>query len=100
MQDPGDMTLAELANGCPELMNLIISHCPNITDAGLGYLVKGCTRLQSLQIVYCPGITSAGVATVISGCTSIKKVLVEKRKVSPRTHRQADSVLSFLHVDL
>lgn len=100
LQNLGDMALAELGEGCPELRDIIMSHCPKITDVGLTHLVKGCALLQSLQIVYCPSITSAGVATIVSGCAAIKKVLVEKWKVSARTKRKAASVLSFLCVEL
>ncbi|KAG7026270.1 F-box/LRR-repeat protein 4, partial [Cucurbita argyrosperma subsp. argyrosperma] len=71
-----------------------------LTDAGLMHLVKRCTMLESCQMVYCPGITAAGVATVVSSCPSVKKILVEKWKVSERTKRRAGSVISYLCVDL
>ncbi|KAJ0555971.1 hypothetical protein HanIR_Chr07g0308361 [Helianthus annuus] len=51
-------------------------------------------------MVYCPGVSSAGVATVISTCVNIKKVLIEKSKVSERTLRRARSIISYLSIDL
>ncbi|KAK6254626.1 hypothetical protein SCA6_015931 [Theobroma cacao] len=100
LQNLGDMALAELGEGCPLLKDIVLSHCRQITDIGLSHLVKNCQMLESCHMVYCPSITAAGVATVVSSCPSIKKVLVEKWKVSPRTKRRAGSVLSYLCVDL
>ncbi|XP_022760432.1 F-box/LRR-repeat protein 4 isoform X3 [Durio zibethinus] len=100
LQNLGDMALAELGEGCPLLKDIVLSHCHQITDVGLSHLVKKCQMLESCHMVYCPSITAAGVATVVSSCPNIKKVLVEKWKVSPRTKRRAGSVLSYLCVDL
>lgn len=94
------MAMAELGEGCPLLKDVVISHCRQVTDVGLSYLVKNCTFLETCHMVYCPGITAAGVATVIASCTNIKKVLVEKWKVSQRTRRRAGSIISFLCIDL
>ena len=95
-----DMALAELGEGCPLLKDIVLSHCCQITDFGLSHLVKNCQMLESCHMVYCPSITAAGVATVISSCPHIKKVLVEKWKVSPRTERRSGSVLSYPREDL
>ncbi|CAL5183836.1 unnamed protein product [Lathyrus oleraceus] len=100
LQTLGDMAMAELGENCPLLKEIVISHCRQITDVGLAHLVKSCTLLESCHMVYCSSITSAGVATVVSSCPNIKKVLVEKWKVSQRTERRAGSVISYLCVDL
>lgn len=92
--------MAEIGEGCPLLKDVVLSHCRQITDVGLSYLVKSCPKLETCHMVYCPNITSAGVATVVSSCSNIKKVLVEKWKVSPRTKRRAGSVISYLCIDL
>lgn len=94
------MALAELGHGCPLLKEIVLSHCRQITDVGLAHLVTGCSRLETCHMVYCPLVTGAGVATVVSSCANIKKVLVERWKVSQRTLRRAYSVLSFLCVEL
>lgn len=99
-QNLGDMAMAELGEGCPLLKEIVLSHCRQITDVGLTHLVKNCRMLESCHVVYCPGITAAGVATVVSSCPNIKKVLVEKWKVSERTKRRAGTVISYLCVDL
>ncbi|KAJ9700182.1 hypothetical protein PVL29_005822 [Vitis rotundifolia] len=96
----GDMAMAEIGEGCPSLKDIVLSHCRQITDVGLAHLVKKCTMLETCHMVYCPGITTAGVATVVSTCANIKKVLVEKSKVSERTRRRAGSVISYICVDL
>lgn len=92
--------MAELGEGCPMLKDIVLSHCRQVTDVGLGYLVKKCTLLETMHMVYCPGISTAGVATVVTSCVNIKKVLVEKWKVSPRTRRRAGSTISYLCIDL
>ena len=94
------MALAEVGEGCPLLKDIVVSHCRQITDVGLAHLVRNCKLLESCHMVYCPGITAAGVATVISSCTNMKKVLIEKAKVSERTQRRAGSVISYLCVDI
>lgn len=99
-QNIGDMPLAELGEGCPMLKDLVLSHCHHITDNGLNHLVQKCKLLETCHMVYCPGITSAGVATVVSSCPHIKKVLIEKWKVTERTTRRAGSVISYLCMDL
>lgn len=99
-QNIGDMSLAELGEGCPMLKDLVLSHCHHVTDNGLNHLVQRCRLLETCHMVYCPGITSAGVATVVSSCPHIKKVLIEKWKVSERTIRRAGSVISYLCMDL
>ena len=93
--------MGELGEHCPLLKEIVLSHCRQITDVGLAHLVKGCcTVLESCHMVYCSGVTSVGVATVVSSCPNIKKVLVEKWKVSQRTQRRVGSVISYLCMDL
>ncbi|KAI4317709.1 hypothetical protein L6164_025558 [Bauhinia variegata] len=100
LQNLGDVAMSELGEHCPLLKEIVISHCRQITDVGISHLVKNCTMLESCHMVYCPGITQSGVATLVSSCPNIKKVLVEKWKVSDRTKRRAGSVISYLCVDL
>ncbi|KAK6117303.1 hypothetical protein DH2020_048948 [Rehmannia glutinosa] len=100
LQNLGDGALMELGEGCPSLKDVVISHCRQITDIGLNHLVRRCTLMESCHMVYCPGITEAGVATMVTTCTRIKKILVEKWKVSARTKRRAGSIINYLCVDL
>ena len=89
-----------MGEGCPLLKDVVLSHCRQITDVGLSYLVKGCGMLETCYIVYCPNIIVAGVATLISCCVKMKKILVEKCKVSERTKRRVGSIISYLCVEL
>lgn len=99
-QNLGDLALVELGEGCPLLKDIVLSHCRQLTDVGLAHLVRNCTMLESCHMVYCQGITQSGVASVVSSCPNIKKVMVEKWKVSARTKRRAGSVITYLCVDL
>lgn len=92
--------MAEVGEGCPFLKYVILSHCGQITDAGVSHLVRSCPFIEACHMAYCHGITSAGVATIISGCPNIKKLQVEKSKVSQRTRRRAGSIISYLCVEL
>ena len=100
VQNVGDIGLAALGKGCPLLKEVILSHCRKITDVGLGQLVTNCKTLESCHMVYCPCITSVGVATVCAGCNSLKKVLVEKWKITDRTRRRHATILTELCMDL
>jgi hypothetical protein len=100
LQNVGDTGLAALGKGCPLLKEVMLSHCRRITDVGLSQLVKNCKTLESCHMVYCPCITSVGVATVCAGCNSLKKVLVEKWKVTDRTRRRHSTILTELCMDL
>lgn len=92
--------MMELSEGCPLLKDVVISHCCQITDVSLSYLSRKCTQLETCHMVYCPGISEAGVATMVATCTRLKKILVEKWKVSSRSKRRAGSIINYLCVDL
>ncbi|KAJ0229859.1 Leucine-rich repeat-containing protein [Hirschfeldia incana] len=94
LKNIGDISLAELGEGCPMLKDLVLTQCHSLTDNGLNHIVNKCKLLETCHMVYCPRITSAGVATVVSTCPHIKKVLIEKWKVSERTMRRAGLILS------
>lgn len=100
LQNVGDIGLGALANGCTQLREVVLSHCRKISDTGLGFLANSCTGLEVCHMVYCPSVTQVGVATVVAGCPGIKKVLVEKWKVTARTRRRAAAVLTELSMDL
>jgi F-box/leucine-rich repeat protein 2/20 len=100
VQNVGDMGLVALGKGCPLLKEVVLSHCRRITDVGLSLLVNKCKKLESCHMVYCPGVTAVGVATVITSCNALKKVLVEKWKVTPRTRRRASAILMEFCMDL
>lgn len=95
-----DMAMAEIGEGCPLLSDIVLSHCHGVTDVGLAHLVKSCSMLETCHMAYCPGITEAGVATVVSACVNMKKIVVEKFKVSERTKRRAGSIISYLCINL
>ena len=46
--------------GGTQLQSLDMSHCYNITDAGIRALATGCTQLHTLDISWCHNITDEG----------------------------------------
>ncbi|KAK6913854.1 Leucine-rich repeat, partial [Dillenia turbinata] len=97
----GNSALLEVGRGCKFLQALYLVDCSNIGDDAICGTARGCRNLKRLHVRRCYEIgNKAGVATVISGCANIKKVLVEKWKVSERTKGRAGAILTNLSVDL
>ncbi|KNA15777.1 hypothetical protein SOVF_095140 [Spinacia oleracea] len=65
-----DQGLLALSNSCPSLLDLTLSHCTFITDAGIGYL-GSCSKLSSLKLNFTPRITGCGILCVVVGCKNL-----------------------------
>lgn len=92
----GDSGIIAIARGCPQLNRLSLTGLENLGDKGMVALGEGCTVLETCDISFCPRITEAGVTTLITSCPNLKKVLVEERKVSPRTKRRAHHLFKYV----
>ncbi|KAJ9537248.1 hypothetical protein OSB04_029981 [Centaurea solstitialis] len=91
-----DEGLEEIGKGFPLLKDAIVSYCSKITDVGLAHFVGSCKVLENLQVVHCLAVTANGFDEIISCGKHLKKVLIEKSKVSDQTEKQAASVITFL----
>lgn len=65
-----DTGLRILSDHCPSLVNLTLSFCTFITDAGLCYLAS-CTKLRALKLNFTPGITGCGILSLAVGCKNL-----------------------------
>ncbi|XP_074286092.1 F-box/LRR-repeat protein 14 [Silene latifolia] len=65
-----DRGLLNLSKSCPSLMDLTLSFCTYITDAGVGYLAS-CLNLSSLKLNFAPRITGCGILSVVVGCKKL-----------------------------
>lgn len=65
-----DSGLHILSNHCPSLINLTLSFCTFITDAGLRHLAS-CTKLRALKLNFTPGITGCGILSLAVGCKNL-----------------------------
>ncbi|EFJ09989.1 hypothetical protein SELMODRAFT_447499 [Selaginella moellendorffii] len=71
------------------LIHLRLRRCRKVTDATLEFIGQKCRALSNLVITSCDGISPAGVAMVLAGCPSLKKLWVEKEKVTSDACRLA-----------
>ncbi|KAL2936618.1 F-box/LRR-repeat protein 14 [Bienertia sinuspersici] len=62
-----DQGLLALSSNCPCLVDLTLSYCTFITDAGISYL-ESCSKLSSLKLNFTPRITGCGILSVVVGC--------------------------------
>lgn len=65
-----DQGLLVLSNNCPSLMDLTLSYCTFITDAGLSHLAS-CSDLSALKLNFNPRITGCGILSLVVGCKNI-----------------------------
>jgi hypothetical protein len=63
-----DVGLQALARGCPNLTDLSLIRCRQVTDAGLLALARGCLLLAQLDLSYCNFVTSVGVNHLAKSC--------------------------------
>lgn len=65
-----DEGLHNLSVSCPRLLDLNLSYCTFITDAGLSHL-SSCSRLSALKLVFTPRISGFGILSVVVGCKNL-----------------------------
>ncbi|KAL9231995.1 hypothetical protein vseg_007147 [Gypsophila vaccaria] len=65
-----DRGLLNLSRNCPSLVDLTLSFCTYITDAGVGYLAS-CLNLSSLKLNFAPRITGCGILSIVVGCKKL-----------------------------
>jgi len=56
-----DRSLALLARNCPELEQLELQRCRNVTNGGILDLVTRCTKLNYLDLTGCPMVSSINI---------------------------------------
>eukprot|EP00252_Welwitschia_mirabilis_P006438 TRINITY_DN17322_c0_g1_i1.p1 TRINITY_DN17322_c0_g1~~TRINITY_DN17322_c0_g1_i1.p1 ORF type:complete len:468 (+),score=57.69 TRINITY_DN17322_c0_g1_i1:73-1476(+) len=66
----GDEGLRILSGSLYSLVDLTLSFCTFITDAGLGYL-GSCTALKALRLNFTPRITGCGILSLVVGCKNL-----------------------------
>ncbi|CAK8675999.1 unnamed protein product [Clavelina lepadiformis] len=76
--DVTDGTLRNLARCCLNLQYLSLAYCKKFSDRGLHYLAsgKGCKKLTYLDISGCIQITAQGFKHISHGCTNLQSVFL------------------------
>ncbi|KAJ3680384.1 hypothetical protein LUZ60_016662 [Juncus effusus] len=68
----GDATIFALSENCPNLENLVIGGCREITDLSLQALANTCSEsLRCLRMDWCVKITDFGLISIISKCKNL-----------------------------
>ncbi|XP_024391687.1 EIN3-binding F-box protein 1 isoform X2 [Physcomitrium patens] len=78
----GDRGLQEIARGCPLLSTVSIDSCSNVGDASLKALGTWSASLTSFSVTSCSMVGSAGISAVALGCNKLKKLKLEKVRLS------------------
>lgn len=71
-----DATLNYLANFCPNISALTLSHCELITDEGIRHIGSGACATEQLRILEldnCPLITDASLEH-LTGCQNLERI--------------------------
>jgi EIN3-binding F-box protein len=78
----GDRGLQAVAKGCPLLSAVNIDSCLNVGNASLEAFGKWSGALYSFSVSNCPIVGSAGIGKVTLGCSKLKKLKLEKIRLS------------------
>lgn len=66
--------LMSLANNCPELKSLDVSHSENVTDPGIAILASGCSKLERLNIAGNAQLTCAAIDALIKYAPQLRSI--------------------------
>ncbi|XP_054163232.1 F-box/LRR-repeat protein 20-like [Oppia nitens] len=53
----GDREMSKLATSCPDLRELDICGCGNVTEVGINHVITGCKKIEKLSISFCHEVT-------------------------------------------
>ena len=90
-----DEILYIVSEKCPEVSDVNVSISDLVTDAGIKALANGCPNLENLSIYKCWNITTEGIAYVLKHSKNLKKlkcdqlgaVLINEFSTSKNTFR-------------
>lgn len=77
-----DKELASMLASCHCLVELRLKGCSRITNASLDAIAKRCKKLRCVDISYCCGIQVQGVEYFVLNCSCLRRIEVEKSKLS------------------
>ena len=55
----------------PEMQDMCLKGCVQVTDAGIEALAKNCTSLTAINLEWCQQVTDAGIEALAKNCTSL-----------------------------
>eukprot|EP00249_Psilotum_nudum_P016755 c25973_g1_i1 orf=445-1950(+) len=84
-----DNELVAMLASCQNLLQLKLCRCHRLTDKAMYFISQRSSMLESIEVTNCYEITSLGICSLLSGCPSLRKVGVEKSKITNATKRLA-----------
>ncbi|WCJ30125.1 SKP1 interacting partner 1 [Euphorbia peplus] len=67
-----DRSINIVAERCPNLLNLSIRSCPNVTDASMLQIAFKCTKLREIDISYCYEISHESLVMIGRNCPNLE----------------------------
>ena len=67
-----NLWLHNIVQKCPNLRQLVLEYCREVTDKGLEFVGKGCPQLQSLNVNHCEKVTDKGLEFVRKRCPFVE----------------------------
>ena len=58
----------------PEMQDMCLKGCVQVTDAGIEALAKNCTSLTAINLEWCQQVTDAGIEAFAKNCTSLTDI--------------------------
>lgn len=69
-----DEALYEISKRCPELLQLSLQNCSNITIKGVIHVVKNCTQLREINLYRCHEVNAKAVVSMVLLRPSLRKI--------------------------
>jgi len=97
-----DSSLMLLAIRCPNLVDINLACCRNVTTQGVEFLFRARNRqIRSINLSQCSGIDSRAVLSIITFCPTIQSLSLGQLQISPVVlARLANRCSNLLRLDL
>ncbi|GAU28253.1 hypothetical protein TSUD_118600 [Trifolium subterraneum] len=70
-----DGGLYQISKSCPQLLQLNLEHCHNVTEKGVRLAIENCTRLKEINLQHCHKVSTDIVSWMIFSRPSLRKII-------------------------
>ncbi|PNY02447.1 putative F-box/LRR protein [Trifolium pratense] len=70
-----DEGLYQISKSCPQLLQLDLEHCHNVTEKGVQLAVENCTHLREINLQHCHKVSTDIVSWMIFTRPSLRKII-------------------------
>jgi len=75
----------EIANHLLELQQLDLSSCWHITDESIEALATNCTKLTDINLTFCTRVSDKGAKSLIMNCPHLSTILLKSSNITNQT---------------